>query len=354
MEQEAGTAGWDAIEEQMSRIYNGQKPKHYGTLVPYMLGGNDPLTGISAYKAESPSPHWHFVTFGFSELYDKESEDPEISGYGFELTFRLARRAEEQEPPAWALNLLQNMGRYVFQTGNIFEAGHHLDANGPICLESDTKLTALVFMTDPQLPPIHTPNGQVEFIQMIGITADELEAVVTWNTRAWLEACHEALPFYITDLSRPSLLELPQIAEAVRQGIERDGSSTGFYYVDQLSWDPGSKKLFSQTPATLTMGAKQAAGVAALLRGRLLKDRSLILSSRELFVSLERGSKTGWEASSDNGIRLTLSDHAIQELLGALRPVEGSITLADNKALAIQVVKTYIKDQNGNVVETIG
>ena len=54
-----------------------------------MLGGQDPLDGLSAYKAESPFPHWHIVTFGFSELYEKESENPDYSGYGFELTFRL-------------------------------------------------------------------------------------------------------------------------------------------------------------------------------------------------------------------------------------------------------------------------
>ena len=60
------------------------------------------------------------VTYGFSELYDKESDNLEESGYGFELTFRLAKREDEEEPPAWALNLLQNMGRYVFNSGNVF------------------------------------------------------------------------------------------------------------------------------------------------------------------------------------------------------------------------------------------
>ena len=104
MNEEAKSGGWDAIEQAMSKLYGDQEPKHYGTLIPYMLGGPDPLDGISAYKAEQPFPHWHIVTFGFSELYDKESDDAELSGYGFELTFRLARVETEEEPPAWALN----------------------------------------------------------------------------------------------------------------------------------------------------------------------------------------------------------------------------------------------------------
>ena len=36
------------------------------------------LSGISAYKNVDPCPHWHFVTYGFSELWAKESADPDV------------------------------------------------------------------------------------------------------------------------------------------------------------------------------------------------------------------------------------------------------------------------------------
>lgn len=352
-EEEVQAAGWDAIEEQMMRLYGAQEPKHYAAILPYMLGGKDPLNGISAYKAEQPYPHWHFVTFGFSELYEKESEDPEYSGYGFELTFRLARRADEQEPPAWAMNLLQNMARYVFSSGNIFASGHHLDANGPICLGADTKLTALAFTDDPELPAIDTPNGRVEFLQMVGITGDELEAMMSWNTNAFLRAAQDELPRYITDLSRESLLRIPAIAEAVQAGMERDGSSTGFFYVDQLEWEPGRNRLLGKAPAVLTMGAKQAGTVAKLLRGRLLKDQELALNSQNLSVILQLAPETGYE-ESDKFIRIGLSEAAVHELSSALRPVEGEYKLSAAKNLTVRVRKTYIKDQDGHVVDTIG
>lgn len=66
-------------------------------------------------------------------------------GDAIELTFRVVRGKDEEGPPAWAINLLQNMARYVFNSGNIFSAGDFFDANGPICLGADTKLTALAF-----------------------------------------------------------------------------------------------------------------------------------------------------------------------------------------------------------------
>lgn len=239
MNEEASTAGWDAIDQALAKIYGEQEPKHFGTIIPYVLGGDDPLDGISAYKADSPYPHWHFVTYGFSELYDKESDNAEYSGYGFELTFRLVRQPEEEEPPAWALNLLQNMGRYVFNSGNVFRSGDYLDANGPICLDSDTQLTALAFVQEPVLNAIDTPNGRMEFIQMVGITKDELEAMQAWNTLGLLNASQSHLPFYITVLDRESLLRIPEIAEAAERGMKDEGSNTGFLFVQQLGGNLG-------------------------------------------------------------------------------------------------------------------
>ena len=80
--EEPEAIGWDAIDAALTPIYGKQEPRHYGTILPAMLGGDDPLQGISVYKNLSPKPHYHFVTYGFSELYEKESDDPEYSGYG--------------------------------------------------------------------------------------------------------------------------------------------------------------------------------------------------------------------------------------------------------------------------------
>ena len=100
--------GFDAVSRALERLYSGQEGIFYRTVIPYALGGKDPLDGIEVWKSEHGVPHWHYVTYGFTELYEKESDISQESGYGFELTFRLKRGAEEQ-PPAWPVNLLQKM-----------------------------------------------------------------------------------------------------------------------------------------------------------------------------------------------------------------------------------------------------
>ena len=94
-EKEASTAGWDAITAEFERIYPAQtSPKHYGTIIRWIFGGNDPLDGISIYDG---GDFWHFVSYGLTEIYDKETDDREISGYGDELTLKLKKYQFENE-----------------------------------------------------------------------------------------------------------------------------------------------------------------------------------------------------------------------------------------------------------------
>jgi suppressor of fused-like protein len=113
------------------------------------------------------------VTYGLTELYDKQSPRADVSGFGFELTLRLAREQGETDPPAFALNFLQNLARYAFDSGQAFSQGHTMDLNGPIALSRATKIEAVCFVTDPDLPVIETPHGEVQFIQIVEITRDE-------------------------------------------------------------------------------------------------------------------------------------------------------------------------------------
>ncbi|KOY81511.1 suppressor of fused domain protein [Lysinibacillus macroides] len=353
MSEEVATTGWDAIDHALVKLYGEQEPKHYGTLISYALGGQDPLDGISAYKSETPIPHWHFVTYGFSELYEKELNNKEYSGFGFELTFRLVRSDDEEEPPAWALNLLQNMARYVFNSGNVFVAGDYLDANGPICLGADTLLTALAFTDDPELAKMHTPNGKVTFIQMVGITEDELEAMQAWQTLGVLQAGIEQLPSYVTDLARASLLQNPVVVKAVERGIEDDGSSTGFLFVDQLAWQEGKTGWFSKPSHIVQLGAKQAGVIRQLLRGRILKGRSLRLVGQQVTLTFQANEQAGYDVNEQEVI-ISLNKEAVEELCQKLVPQEGQFELSSLADVNFQILKTYIKDQQGTVVKTIG
>lgn len=352
MSEEVQTIGWDAIDKEMKRLYGEQEPKHYGTMLPYALGGPDPLEGISAYVKNEPVPHWHIVTYGFSDLYEEKNEDSEYSGYGFELTFRLAKQMDEQEPPAWSLNFLQNLGRYIFSSGNYFQAGHYLNTNGPIALGSDTLIQSIAFIEDPELPSISTPNGRVEFLQVVGITVDEREAMEMWNTLGLLEAASSHLPLYITDLSRGSILSDPAIKEALQLGMRNDGSSTGSLFLDNLDWTE-KKSLFKKTEYTLTIGAKQAPLIAQILNGRIPKNKDLRLIGRNLSILFSPAEQPYVEIKDDL-IRLYLNLECINELMKVLEPRVGIYSLKSFKGITFNIVKSEIKDSEGNVVETMG
>ena len=211
--EETDPVGWEVIDEALLKVYPEQEPRHYGTILKYMLGGEAPLDGISIYDNHKQTFHRHIVSYGMSELYySPESAENEFSGWGFEFTFRIVPFEEDKDgegaknEPSWAMNVMQNLARYVFESKNWFEAYHFIPANGPIRLECDTKLVGIAFAPDPQLGTIETPNGEVAFLQMVGITQKELdwlyEDPTTDRVEELINKMREDNPLLITDLKR--------------------------------------------------------------------------------------------------------------------------------------------------------
>lgn len=344
--------GWDAIDTALQSLYAGQEPKHYGNLIAYELGGPNPLRGISAYRRETPRPHWHFVTYGFSELYKKKWDDPAISGFGFELTFRLADNRDETDPPQWAINFLHNIARYVFDSGNGFRSGHYMNLNGPIALEEQTLICSMAFIDDPELSAIQSPNGSLEFLQVVGITSDEEFALKRWSTLKTLEIFSPHLPLYITDLARDSLLQDTSIAEQVREGSARDGSSTGSLFIDQLGWIR-QKRMLRKPLVEITIGARQVGEIVALLPLRLLFGKSLTLAGDEACVIFQLGSTNSAE-EVDGVIELRLDEKNCHELTHSLRPIAAEYVLRGFEGVVFRVCKTEIRDSEGQIVRVIG
>ncbi|MEO7261203.1 MAG: suppressor of fused domain protein [Jatrophihabitantaceae bacterium] len=145
---------------------------------------------------------WLLLTLGLSELFTKCGDDPAVSGWGFELTMRVMENSQSDVPPQWALNLVVKLSVYVYQRSKSFAPGHRMDPGGPIAGNSDTHLTALAFTADPQLPSISAPNGSVDFLTIVGITAHELAAMQATSTDAVLSALRARYPTLVTDISR--------------------------------------------------------------------------------------------------------------------------------------------------------
>ena len=195
------THGLHAIQSRLDVVYPNVEPAHFAPVQRFSEGGPDPLDGISVYQN---ADHWHYFTFGFSELGEKESDNPDISGWGFELSFRLLRSPDEAEAPQWPITLLQTVARYVFNQSAPFDDGHYISWGGPITSETETSLSALLFMTDDQLGVIETPNGRVVPLAVVPLLNSEYESVADQGPDPLLNVLRNANDCLITDLSRQS------------------------------------------------------------------------------------------------------------------------------------------------------
>lgn len=196
--------GFRAIQRTFEKLYPGQtEPLHYGVLISWKLGGKDPLDGISVYDG---GEYYHFVTFGLSELYEKESDNEHYSGYGFELTVKLRKSALEdgdQELQTMA-GILQSLARLTFEKGETFLPGEYIYTGQTSGMDAGERSNIVGFIT--RLDPagiIETPNGWVKFVELIGVTEGELQAIMNkWLTPDQL---YEALGSDLTDYQRDSL-----------------------------------------------------------------------------------------------------------------------------------------------------
>ena len=147
------------------------------------------------------------MTYGFSNLYyDEKALDGDFSGFGFELTFRVKPYAEDPDGPIWAANMIQNIARYVFESGKWFEPYHWLNAGGPLRQDTDTRLVALAFVLDPELGEIDSPHGKLQFIQMFGLTGNEVKSISEGTlVEDVIDGHRSANPLLITDLERSDI-----------------------------------------------------------------------------------------------------------------------------------------------------
>ena len=219
---EVEAPGWAAIDRALSRRYPGQLPHQFASKTAYELESQSPLPAIAAYEGEGP-PHWHFVTYGLSELFEKTSPDPDLSGFGFELTLRTPRSAGEAHPPAWPLRFLQALGGHVLATGAPLDTGHRVDLGGPLAPGHGALLRALALVPDPTLGKIDAPFGSLLFLQVVGLSAAELEGMRRLAPEKVVMLLAELDPLGLTDPTRGCWTTDERKAPALRRyqlGIE--------------------------------------------------------------------------------------------------------------------------------------
>jgi hypothetical protein len=201
------TSGWDAITEVFDKLYPDQKePKHYGTLISYELGGNDPLDGISIYDG---GDFWHFVSYGFSDLYGEGNKDNNggFSKYGIELTYKLSKKGlkEEEAEIKNVCGIMQWLARSTFQSGRPFLPNEwiYTGQKEGMDVNKTSKITGFITILDPLAKEIDTINGKVQFVQLVGMTDSEL--LKRKNKEITNEELYAKLSSDITDYTRESM-----------------------------------------------------------------------------------------------------------------------------------------------------
>ncbi|BET01569.1 suppressor of fused [Nesidiocoris tenuis] len=236
--------GLEALYMASRKVYPDQpNPLQVAAVVKYWLGGPDPLDYISMYSHPGDSmqnvpPHWHYISFGLSDLHgdgrvhERAPNQDSPSGYGFELTFRLKKESGETSPPTWPANLLQSLAKYVFHSGNTFCTGDHVSWHAALD-GSESQIQHMLLTTDVQLQTVRTPVGTVDFVQVVGVFREELQAAQRWNGSGVLNILKNIPrmngggPWLVTDMRRgESMIELdPGAVQVIEAGIDTDGSN---------------------------------------------------------------------------------------------------------------------------------
>jgi hypothetical protein len=198
---------------------------------------------VRMYALEGP-PIWHLVTIGAGDL-------------GFELTLRLPRG--DDELPTWAVDCLVSLVAYVRNRGHRFSAGDQVDLRGPIKLDSASAITAAAIVADPTLGT----RRKVDFLQVVGLTADELELCRSWRTAAVVGLLRTRDPLLTTVLDRASLFDDPRLRDAAEAGVAAEGSSLDELNVATLSWRKRGRRV------VVTLGAGAATALGPALRRKL-------------------------------------------------------------------------------------
>lgn len=293
--------GLKALLAHCTKTYPEQKnPLQITTRVKYWLGGTDPLDYISMYfnkgdEANGIPPHWHYISFGMSDLHGDErvhlidkmkivTEAERKSGMGFEMTFRLIIKDLKNggklqlPPPTWPATLLQNLARYCFQTGNRLYPGDNIPWKKPLNASTtsfSSKMINILVGEDPQLGKVETPLGTVEYCQIVGVTQDELEQASRWNGQGILNFLRKdertGGQFLITDMERKeSVFDLfPECYAEIENDLKSKGSelagiNAGFTFreilkpkVENESEQPEEKKVL-ESLKSLTISSVSA------------------------------------------------------------------------------------------------
>ncbi len=152
-----------------------------------------------------PAGHWHYTSYGYSELDEKSWPDPDFSGYGMEMTFRLADDGDGDAPPAWPVGLFEEIATYAFDSQRLINPGDHLLVRSRLA-DTLPGYAAVLCSLDPELETQYSPNGRIDFVQITAIVDAELQAVRNGRLNEVLHFLSAADPLRVTRADRAAVV----------------------------------------------------------------------------------------------------------------------------------------------------
>jgi hypothetical protein len=105
----------------------------------------------------------------------------------------------------------------------LFCVGDHISWHCPID-SADTKLHHFLLAEDPQLRIVRTPYGSVQFLQLVGITHDELGAVQQWNGPEILHILRGTLG-YVLETGTQQIRKSTRSHREIREGNDEQSNA---------------------------------------------------------------------------------------------------------------------------------
>ena len=361
------------IERAFSDLYPGQCPVQFESTAAQRSASLDGVAVIDA------GDHWHFVTLGLSATHG-------AGGFGglraaraldFELTFRVHKRGA-RPCPEWAVSLLEDVAAYLRSTGVAARGvgkGHHLEMHAPFGVDphswhpldevrpnarlgegADSGMHSLILADDPELKTLRAPAGHLRFLQLVGITHDELRALKSWRAEGFLETLCRHNPRLVTDLGRASILEQPEIEEAIRSGMARDGSSLAEIHTDTAEFQARrGRRPDGSDEVHVTLSAAVVEDLRSVLLQRISFGRPLRVCGPDKTLVFWPGGALGRDdAHDDSVLYLHLNTTLAQALVHNLRPLRGIYMCPELPGLVVHVLPSEIRDSRGTLLRIVG
>ena len=104
------------------------------------------------------------------------------------------------------LGVLQGIARETFINGEIFRSFEYLYTGQKKGMDYKMKsnITGFITIPDTSFQTIYTPNGKVEFVEFIGVTDSELQAIL--NKELTVRDLYSKLGSDLTNYNRKSII----------------------------------------------------------------------------------------------------------------------------------------------------